>query len=491
MAFSVNKKMVELTKLRDEVTSLRQTVSALGKEVINLFQRLSGKNRENAALKSENEKLRSENRQLIDKIALMKGGRDSRTSSTSPSNDIGRSNSCSLRQPSGKKSGGQPCHEGHHLPMTDTPDEIIDHKPPVCTCCGKNLEDVPCENYIRRQEVDIPPIRPVYTEHRSYIKTCPSCGAKNKGYFPDRIVAPIQYGPVVEATIGYMSAYQYIPYKRITHFCKDCFGLHISEGVVDRVLDKTGKKAAFIYEKIRKLIQSAPEVGADETGCRVNGKKHWFHVWQSRWLTFIVAFQHRSYQVVEEYFPGGFVDSIFTSDCYASQLKTPAMEHQLCLAHLLRELKNFEKNLRSKWSGKLKEVLLQAWELKNRMTANDYLYPPTQVTDINDRLDELLTQDHSHFHEKEQAFIKRLIKHRDSILTFLKYEHVMPDNNASERSIRNVKVKTKVSGQFRNNEGKGADRYAIIRSVIDSAIKNGQDVFAAFLALSQNQIKAS
>ena len=135
----------------------------------------------------------------------------------------------------------------------------------------------------------------------------------------------------------------------------------------------------------------------------------------------------------------------------------------------------------------MKQLLLQAWELKDNMTADDYLNPPTQVADINNRLDELLAVDYSKFHKKEQALVKRLIKHRNSILTFLNFEIVPPHNNGSESAIRNVKVKTKVSGQFRNDEGKGADRYAKIRSVIDTAIKNGQDVYAVLLSLSKYQ----
>ena len=487
MAYSVDENMVELTKLRDETTSLRHTISSLIREIINLFRLLTEKDNENAALKNENEQLRSDNQQLKDKIALLKGGRDSSTSSTAPSQDISRSNSCSLRVPSGRKSGGQPGHTGHHLQMTDTPDEIIDHIPSLCTCCGNSLEEAPCHSYIPRQVVDIPPVRPIYTEHRSHLKICPSCGAKNKGVFPDTIVAPIQYGPVVEATTGYMSAYQYISYKRITRFFRDCFRLPLSEGTIDSLLDNLANKLTDTYESIRGLIQSAPVVGADETGCKVNGKKHWFHVWQNRWLTFIVAFKHRSYEVIEQYFPDGFPLSFYVSDCYASQLKTLAKAHQLCLVHLLRELKNFVKNLNSKWSAQMQALLLQALELKHTMTADDYLHPPPQVADINKQLDELLAQDCSKFHKKEQAFVKRLIKNRNSILTFLIYEIVPPHNNASELSIRNAKVKTKVSGQFRNIEGKGADRYAKIRSIIDTNIKNGEDVYSALLHLTQSQ----
>ncbi|MDR1886469.1 MAG: transposase [Prevotellaceae bacterium] len=48
-----------------------------------------------------------------------------------------------------------------------------------------------------------------------------------------------------------------------------------------------------------------------------------------------------------------------------------------------------------------------------------------------------------------------IIKHRQSIFTFLKYPNVPPDNNASEKAVRNVKVKTKISGAFRNKDAKG------------------------------------
>ena len=429
-----------MTKNESCIIYYKLTISQIASDVCRVEEMITIHLTEYEALKSENAQLRIENQELKDKLALIKGGRDSRTSSTSPSHDVGRNNSFSLRTPSGKLSGGQMGHVGHHLQMSDTPDEIIDHTSKVCTCCGENLEQVSCDSYIRRQEVDIPPIHPVYTEHRSHIKTCPSCGKENRGTFPDRIVAPIQYGPVVEATTGYLSVYQYLPYKRIVHCFKDCFGLRISEGSIDTFLSNLSNKATLIYEKLRELIQSGPVVGSDETGCRVNGKKHWFHVWQNRWVTFIVSFVHRSYEVVEKYFPDGFLHSFYVSDCYAAQLKTTAKAHQLCIAHLLRELLRFEKHLCSKWSTKMKEVLCQALELKREMTDEDYLNSPVQVTEINNRLDELLAVDFSRFNPKEQALIKRLIKHRASILTFLYHRNVPPDNNASERAIRNVKL---------------------------------------------------
>jgi transposase len=432
--------------------------------------------------------LQAKNQALEQKIALMKGGRDSTTSSISPSQDIGRSNRISLRKPSGKKPGGQTGHAGHTLQMVDTPDEIIDHAPVVCQCCGESLQEIESISFARRQKVDIPPVKPIYIEHRAHVKVCPLCHFQNKGLFPDDLQAPVQYGTNIEAMAGYLSVFQSLPFKRISGLFKDFFGLRPSEGSVNTFLANLSRKSDPVYKSIRKQIQQSEVVGSDETGCRVNGKKHWFHVWQTNLLTFIVSFASRGHKVIEEYFPGGFIQSFYVSDCWSSQLKVVARAHQLCMAHLLRELSNFIENLKSEWSAKMKELFLNAIELKKKMTDSDYLNPNLEVAAMNKKLDELLAVNFTKFHRKEQAFIKRLNKHRQSIFTFLIYPKVPPDNNASERAIRNVKVKTKVSGQFRNKEGKGADQYAKIRSVIDTTIKNGQDVYTALVALANCKI---
>ena len=75
-----------------------------------------------------------------------------------------------------------------------------------------------------------------------------------------------------------------------------------------------------------------------------------------------------------------------------------------------------------------------------------------------------------------------MIKYKPFIFTFLHFNDVPPDNNGSERAIRNVKVKLKVSGQFKSDHG--ADTFAVLRSVIDTAIKNGQNALQALTAIA-------
>jgi transposase len=435
-------------------------------------------------LLSQNEALQKLVCQLRKEIDLLKNGRNSKTSSTAPSHDTGRSNQVSLRGKSEKKSGGQPGHKGHSMQMSEHPDEVIEHGVYYCRHCGTSLHEAPVVGITCRQEVEIPVIRPCYMEHQILAKECPCCGLKNTGDFPAGVSAPIQYGASVKALPSYLSVYQYLPCRRMKNLLFDLFHLPVPERSIDNLLESMSRKAEVACNEIGERIVKEDVAGSHETGCRVNGRKHWIHVWQNKLHTFIVAHASRGHTVIEEYFPEGFPRSIYVSDCWASQSKTKSPGHQLCIAHLLRELLNFEKAPGSRWSVQMKELFSRALEVKRTLRAEDYLIPTVEVTALHTQLDALLAVDSSRFHAKEQAFIKRLIKNKNSIHAFLSHPEVPTDNNGSERAIRNVKVKTKVSGQFRNKEGKGADRFARIRSVIDTTIKNGRDVYSALDSLA-------
>jgi len=422
---------------------------------------------------------------LQEEIRLLRNGKNSGTSNTPPSHQIGRSNTQNFRIKTNRKPGGQTGHEGNTLRMKEFADKTIDHIPQYCHDCGFDLGQTTAIFKVSRQEVIIPPVQPQYVEHRSYGKVCARCGKVCKGAMPGHLKGPIQYGADIEALVSYLSVYQHIPYYRITVLLKDLFGLPISEGTIDNMLKRAAQKALPLYNNIRERIQQSHVVGSDETGSRFGGKKGWFHVWQTTGLTFIIASMNRGYQTIKEYFADGFPLTVYVSDCWAAQLKVTALAHQLCIAHLLRELRNFEEALACQWSRAMKQLLQDAIALKNQMQPQDYLAPTEVITKLEQRFAELLQTDHRTSHKKVQAFVKRLKKNRNSVFTFLHHPKVPPDNNGSERAVRNVKVKTKISSLFKTE--KGAKRFAIIRSVIDTTIKNTNNVFESLALLANLQ----
>jgi transposase len=110
---------------------------------------------------------------LEEKVAALEAriNKDSHNSSKPPSSDWNRTPK-SLRQQSGKPSGGQPGHEGHSLKQVAKPHHIQDH-PLRGTCeCGRDLSKGKHRGYERRQVFDIPKPAVEVTEHRAETLEC-------------------------------------------------------------------------------------------------------------------------------------------------------------------------------------------------------------------------------------------------------------------------------------------------------------------------------
>ena len=132
--------------------------------------------------------LKKENTNLRGRINELEHSKNSNNSSIPPSKDDNRiKRNQSLRSSSVKKSGGQPGHKGHTLKMVNTPDEIINHSLSFCKDCGIDISHKASAISEKRQVVELPPINPIYIEHRSYSTLC-SCGCLNKANFPNFII---------------------------------------------------------------------------------------------------------------------------------------------------------------------------------------------------------------------------------------------------------------------------------------------------------------
>lgn len=432
----------EIEKLKQENEALRATIAELFKTIDSLEERLS----------------------------RLEKPKNSNNSSVPPSKDENRPKRKSLRVPNGKKSGGQKGHEGKTLQMTTSPDEVIEYIPQYCTCCGEDLSHIKPELVERRQRVEIPPIQPIYIEHQIYSRQC-MCGNLTTEIFPADITPGISYGASIESLSGYLSARQFIPFKRMGELFKNVFNLYISDGALVNVINRITRKAVPAYELIREKATKSKVIGGDETGTKIENQKAWFWTMQSRLFTFIIASLNRGTKTITDNFPKGFVFSVMVHDCWKSYFKISCLTHQICISHLLRELNYFIECYDLSWAKNLKQILLGTIDLKKTLKPEDYQNDIEQRNVYENLLSKLLDETIGSKYKDVITFQARLIKYRHYIFTFLYHREVPPDNNGSERAIRNIKVKHKISGYFKSLVG--AESFAILRSIIDTAIKNG------------------
>jgi hypothetical protein len=338
----------------------------------------------------------------------------------------------------------------------------------------------------KRQVIEIPPIVPIYEEYRQYVCQCPTCQNQQLADFPLGVNAPIQYGSSVETLVGYFSVYQFIPFKRLQSLFSQLFSLPLSQGSIGNILERSAQKCQGVYQEIKTQILHSSVVGSDETGAKVNGTKWWIWVWQNLQNTFLVASDNRGSKTVDSVFENGLPNSAIVSDRWAAQLKTHSKNNQICLAHLLRDLIFLIESEQLEFATRFKTFIISIFDKRKIMIESNKAYNQNseETVFLEQTLNQLLLiAIDKEKYPKSAAFQVSMIKNRNFILPCLYNLEIPPDNNGSERAIRNIKVKQKVSGQFKS----GQNAFCVIRSVIDTILKRGVELLPCLNQINKLQ----
>jgi transposase len=243
------------------------------------------------ALRAENAQLLAENAALAARLAELERrlGLNSHNSGKPPSSDGLKKppRVSSLREPSGKTTGGQTGHPGKTLRRTEIPDATLDHYPAVCAGCGKPLSAATATDHVARQVFDLPEPKPlIVTEHRAHGCRCTACGTQTRAAFPDGVTAPVQYGPRIGAFVLYLLHYQLLPEKRLAMLMADLFGVTLVAATIARISRDCATRYGGFADAVRDRVAAAAVTHLDETGFRIGGKTQWLHIASTLRLTF-------------------------------------------------------------------------------------------------------------------------------------------------------------------------------------------------------------
>lgn len=467
---------VALTVLTGEVHKLRASNDAQHAEICRLTRLVEGLN---ASIRKRDKQIE----ELKAKLSKYEGPeKNSTNSSTPPSKEKMKDEvvrrTKSLRKPTGRKPGGQEGHKGSTLKKAATPDETEEISPNYCTRCGSSLED--CERVLDyvTQVVSIPELKPVVREIRHYVTICRQCGERVQSHAPRKRGAnAVVYDASVKALVVYLNVAMFLPYGRIERLFREAYGLNVSQGSFVNWVKAAKKSAEPAIERIKELIMQSDVVGFDETGLYCNKRLDWTWIAQTVYFTLFFHGSGRAAKELESRFGDSLERMTAVTDRHSAYFALSFLNHQVCLAHLLRELQYLnELDGEQKWSRNVEKLLQEAIHERNEN--------PQAIIDKTpwlERLDPLLKENLEGMKEQFEKLRKGLLKCREYIFNFLEDPAIPPDNNASERGLRKVKIKMKNSGTFRSD--KGADAFLDILSIVETAKKHDQSAYGAIRAL--------
>jgi len=294
------------------------------------------------------------------------------------------------------------------------------------------------------------------------------------------VTAPVQYGPRVAGIVVYLLHFQFLPEKRLAALMADLFGVHLVTATIAGMSRNCAARFQGFAAVVRDHVAAAAVKHMDETGFRIGGKTQWLHIASTIWLTFYRVSPKR----------GSLLDNVLgivVHDHWKPYYTLKGVLHALCNAHHLRELQALVEIEKEDWARKMQRLLRRACHVTNLARERGVPLKPGLIALIERCYDGVLANGLA-FHEAQPTLAKakrrgrpprrvghnlllRLSTRKQDVLRFLTNPSVPFTNNLAERDGRMMKLRQKISGGFRSEDG--AKDFAVIRSVLSTARKQG------------------
>ena len=371
-----------------------------------------------------------------------------------------------------KRPGQKAGHVGVTRRAPEHIDEVIEETLEECPQCHHALgEAIAVEKQIQE---DIIPARVHVREYRRHVYCCEHCEQKVRApYHPEHV--PFGYlGGNVLIQAAILKYHHCLPYRKIQELFQELAGLTVSAGGISQALARVSQWLGVEKQQLLLAIRGSPQVHADETGWRLDGKKSWLWALVNERLAYYYIDRSRGRKVLKELLGQDF-DGTLISDFYSVYLKLP-YRMQKCLVHLLREFYECAKTDRTEEfvnaHRKIKRLINDARRLKDK---HDKI-PSGEYARLRFRLEERLFNFMAagYTNKNLQRLSKRLAQSWLDMFRFLKDPSLAWNNNLAERMIRlNVIYRNR---SFGNRSDRGAEAHGTIMSIMQTLRLQGKNV---------------
>ena len=450
---------------------------------------------------SENEDLKAQIEALKDALAKEKAKQNTDgTNSSLPTSQtpIGKKKVIpNSRVKSGKNRGAQPGHKKHGIePIPDS--EINDHENHTLESCPKCGSESLTFLEKRNKDVIDYEVRIIKKRHYFYVYQCNDCGRIVHSPIPLHLKEPVQYGSAIQAMIIALLDLGYISVNRTKKIVDGFLGnnINISEGYICKLQKRASKNLQpFISDATLECIKQKV-LHWDDTVIFVDTKRCCMRFYGNEKIALFKAHKNKNRKSIDA---DGILAALGPENIVVHDHVTVNYNKDFhftnaeCEQHISRDIQKVSDYSEHPWAKELKDYLGTILYERNHLVAKGELSFGSQYHTIMENIELILKKADEQFaaskgkfyEDDERKLINRLRKYKESNFLWIKDFSVPPTNNIAERSLRGVKVKQKVSGQYQDI--KNAGYFADIKSYIDTCSRNNAPSFDALGKLMAGQ----
>jgi hypothetical protein len=500
-----NERTMEVQFLRAENQWLRGDRDYLRVQLFHADQRFAELRSHDERLAAENDRLRRQVREL--RAARVPDAADGAAADGGPPLAVKPSVRRRRRKRPGRK-------KGHPAALRPMPEQIDAHqevplprdaagRPSCPTCNACLLEIAPHERIVE----EIVPAKVFVTCYHTASGWCPGCRRRVESRAREQPPAPAadiphgQLGLNALSTGVLLRITHRLTFGQVSRVLADLPGITVCPGAIARQVQRLARWLAGDYEALMLDVRASPQVYADETGWRTDGRNG--HLWAlaTPTRTLYHVDRSRAGRVIRRLLGRAFGGTL-VSDFYSAYAAMTCAK-QKCLLHLLRDLatsaEKYPAFAASAFFRDAKRLVKQMLRLKNRWDElSDERYT-SSVCRLESQLDALIATHVGKTGKGSKAadaadvaktgpvepnarrLARRMRKHRKELTAFLWQKDLEGTNNLAERAIRPAVVVRKISGGSRSK--RGADAFAKLASLLRTAGQQGKNILATIKAL--------
>jgi transposase len=395
-----------------------------------------------------------------------------------------------------RKPGKQRGAPGAHLEWNDEPDDTVRWFPSGSCECGAGLADA-ADRGVRysHQVTDLPEMTATTVQHDRHEVEC-SCGKVHvAGAPPEAAGAPgtVTYGLNFQAWCVFLMVMHHVPVERCADILESMSGTRPSDGWVHSLLGRAAKAVAAANKTIRALIILARVICGDETPIRSgpgpkSAKKKYLQVACTNLLT-CYFLGERTLDSFEAFVYSDLSGTVVVHDRYVNYDHFDDITHQLCTAHLLRDIEDAAQSCpEAAWPAQVaRELRALIHEANLARDQGQSVVPDDRIAGhlrlfrhgVNAGLSQVRRiPGGTKVKQPPALLLLECLKDREAdVLRFLTDTAIPATSNQAERDVRPAKTQQKISGRLRSVPVT-RDRYAI-RGYTSTAKKHGRQVFTA------------
>lgn len=402
------------------------------------------------------------------------------------------------REKSDKKIGGQENHKKHKLqPFKE--EEITEEvviKPVECNKCHSHELEI-LDTSVNKQELDYE-VKVIKRNNKFVNCKCCGCGNVFHANIPNDLKEDIQYGKTVQSLAICLTNEIYTPFNKTVKLVSGITNneINMSESFVTKLQKRASNNLEKFIEDLKKYILKQDVFAWDDGVVKINKKDGILRTYCTDNVALFVGHESKDEKGLDD-------DGILLNTKESTIVMHDHILHNYnekynfdnveCMTHLIRRLKKMENNTKHNWNIDLIELLSKTNKDRNKILQDEKLadeFDKEYLEDLNKKYDEIIIKaqeqnnepiTENYFKKEETNFIKDLIKYKRNYLLWA-YNFSLPStNNNSERNIRPIKSKLKISGQFQNINY--VKYYANIRSYIETCKKNNINIIDACIKL--------